>query len=441
MTGTEMPKADAATDDSVDFFEEIPVTAHTTFFLCAAAVSAFLGWAWVGTLDIVSMAQGEVVPSTQIKTIQHLEGGIVGAIRVGEGSQVTEGQELIVLEPTASRADVGELRVRLTALGADIARLEALAKGLERPVFPDELADGHPAIVKQSLKRFDTKRRRFHNELERQKETVSQRKHEVREITARIHNARQNLKLLNEQVGISETLLKENLTNRFKHLELLRDARHLKGQIEADSEGVLRADAAWKAAKAELENITDRFDEENENDLDAVSLEFRELTERMKKFQDSLKRTIVRSPVDGTIKTLHVFTVGGVVRPGDPIVEIVPKGDRLIVEAKLQTSDIGYVAEGQPAVVKLASADAMRFGGLDGTVINVSPDTLMTPEGSPFYKVQIATEANHFKRGALRLDLLPGMQVVTSIKTGKRTVMEYVLTPLRYAMSGAIQER
>ena len=187
--------------------------------------------------------------------------------------------------------------------------------------------------------------------------------------------------------------------------------------------------------------IKNAFDEENQTALDETRLNRAELAARVKKFEASLKRTNVHSPMAGVIKTLHVFTVGGVLRPGDPIADIVPAGDRLIIEAKLPTQDIGYVAPGQLAVIKLASADAMRFGGLDGNVVNVSPDTLLSPEGQPFYKVRIETEKSYFESGKLQYKLFPGMQVMASIHTGQRTVLQYVIDPIRYSMGSAIQER
>jgi adhesin transport system membrane fusion protein len=141
------------------------------------------------------------------------------------------------------------------------------------------------------------------------------------------------------------------------------------------------------------------------------------------------------------IKTLHVVTVGGVIRPGDPIADVVPAGDRLIIEAKLPTGDIGYVAMGQMAVVKLASADAMRFGGLNGTVVSISPDTLMTPDGMPFYKVRIVTDKGYFERGDTKYNLFPGMQTAVSIITGDRTVLEYILGPILSSLSDANKER
>ncbi|MDD9877897.1 MAG: HlyD family type I secretion periplasmic adaptor subunit [Magnetovibrio sp.] len=419
----------------------IPFSAHMTFVLCGLMVVAFAVWSSVSTLDIVSMATGEVIPSTQVKTVQHLEGGIIRKVLVREGEQIKRGQSLLTLEPTASQADVDELRVRLRSLSADLARLEALTKGLAAPIFPEKLVAGDPVLVRQSITRFDVRRRRHQGEVRRQEAAVAQRQQEIAEITTRISSSRQSLKLVNEQIKISEELMKDNLTNRFQHLDLLKESRRLSGGVATDQAALARARSALAEARAELENIRNAFDEDNQTALDEARLNYAELNQRVRKFEDSLKRTTVRSPVDGVVKTLHVFTVGGVVRPGDPIAEIVPAGDRLIVEAKLPTQDIGYVAAGQLAVVKLASADAMRFGGLNGTVINVSPDTLISPEGDPFYKVRIETEKGYFARGDIKYNLFPGMQVMASIHTGERTVLQYLIDPIRYSMGNAAQER
>ena len=421
--------------------ERVPLISHMTFVLCGVMVVAFSIWASVSTLDIVSMATGEVIPSTQVKTVQHLEGGIIRKVEVREGAPVKKGQALMTLEPTSSQADVSELRVRLRSLRADLARLEGLTENVEMPVFPPDLVASHPILVKQAKTRFKVRRRRHLGEVRRQEQAIIQRQQEIIEIDTRVRSSRQSLKLVREQIGISNELLKDNLTNRFKHLDLLKEARRLSGGIETDLAGYARAKSALAEARAELDNIRNAFDEENQTALDEARLNYGELEQRVRKFEDSLKRTTVRSPVDGVIKTLHVFTVGGVIRPGDPIAEIVPAGDRLIIEAKLPTQDIGYVAPGQVAVVKLASADAMRFGGLNGTVVLVSPDTLVSPEGEPFYRVRIVTEKSYFQRGKVKYNLFPGMQVMASIHTGQRTVLQYVIDPIRYSMGSAIQER
>ncbi len=421
--------------------EKISLATHSTFWVAALSVIIFTVWSAVSTLDIVSVAVGEVIPSSQVKTVQHLEGGIVREILVREGSEVKADQTLLVLEPTVSGADVAELRVRLTSLDTDIAQFEALAAGKDAPEFPEDIKSAYPELVKQAQKRFETRLTRHQNNLKEQEQTILQRRQEINEITQRIVGSQKSLSLVSEQVAMSEELLAKNLVNRFRHLDLLKEQRTLQSTVETDQAALLRAKSALSEQQAKLASIQSTFADEVQKSLEAARLQSRELSQRIKKFEDSLDRTVVRSPVDGVVKTLHVVTVGGVVRPGDPVVDVVPVGDKLIVEGKLPTQDIGYVSPGQPATVKLASSDAIRFGKLDGHVVEVSPDTLISPEGVPFYRVRIEIDQSYFQNGDLRYELFPGMQVVASIQTGERTVLEYILDPIRNRLSNAFQER
>ncbi len=347
----------------------------------------------------------------------------------------------MVLESTASGADVGELTLRMTALRADIARLEAEVDGVEKPEFDADLTADHPDLVRQAVDLFEARRNRLQSRIDGETETVNQRQQDIREITARIRNQKANLKLLQEQIGISEELLKDDLTNRYNHLELLKDASRLKGGIEEDTVALQRSKAAVQEAKAELDGVRTAFLEEARQDLDEKRRRFEELEQRFQKYEDSLQRTTLRSPVDGVVKTLYVVTRGGVVSPGGTVVEIVPGEDRLVIEARLPIADIGYVKPGQIARVKLASPDAVRFGAMDGTVTLVSPDTLVSNQGVAFYKVRLETEKNFFERGDMRYQLYPGMQVMTSILTGQRSVLEYLLAPFLYSMDSALGER
>ncbi len=421
--------------------EKISLLTHSTFWVAALAVVIFTVWASISTLDIVSVAVGEVIPSSQVKTVQHLEGGIVREIMVREGSKVKADQPLIELEPTVSGADVAELRVRLTSLETDIAQFEALSEGKDAPTFSEDIKAEYPKLVEQAKKRFETRLARHNGNLKSQEQTVLQRRQEINEIKQRIIGSKKSLALVSEQVGMSQELLAKNLVNRFRHLDLLKEERTLQSIVEADQAALLRAESALSEQQAKLASIQSTFEDEVQKSLETARLQSRELSERITKFEDSLNRTIVRSPVDGVVKTMHVVTVGGVLRPGDPVVDVVPVGDKLVVEGKLPTQDIGYVANGQAAVVKLASSDAIRFGKLDGHVIEVSPDTLMSPEGVPFYRVRIEIEKSYFENGELRYELFPGMQVIASIQTGERTVLEYILDPLRHRLSNAFQER
>lgn len=415
--------------------------AHLFLATCVAACVSFLVWAAFGKLGVVSLANGEVIPSSQVKTVQHLEGGIVREIRVREGDTVKASQSLIVLESTASGADVIELKARLTGLQVQIARLRAEAEGAESPTFLPDVVARNPKLVREAQNLFDSRRARLKNEVASRTELITQRGQDIREISSRIKNLRTSLKLLNEQITISEELLKDDLTNRYNHLNLLKERSGIVGQIDSDRVALERADSIRKQALNERQRVRNVYDQEVRTELDRAQRDVSEFTPRLAKFEDSLKRTVLRSPVDGVVKTLHVVTIGGVLRAGDPVVDIVPGEDRLVIEAKLATQDIGFVQAGQKALIKLASSDAMRFDNLEGTVLNVSPDTLVSEDGVPFYKVRIETERDHFRRGPQKYNLFPGMQVSTSIHTGERTVLEYILDPFLDSMGSAMRER
>jgi adhesin transport system membrane fusion protein len=414
---------------------------HIVYFLCAGATLSFLIWAAVSTLDIVSVAQGEVIPSTSVKRVQHLEGGIVSQILVREGTRVAIDQPLIVLAPTSSLADVSELKIRLTSLRVDVSRYEALLAGAPEPTFEADIVAEFPVLVRQAQQAFEIAKQRHMDEIDRAGQAAIQKTRSIEEIKIRIRNRQRSLVLLREQLSISEGLLKDNLTNRYKHLDLLKDVNTLEGGIEEDKITLTVAEAALAEATAAQKSIRSTFDNDNRKALDDARLTLQELGQRMGKFKDSFERTTIRSPIEGVIKTVYINTVGGVVKPGEPVVDIVPEGDRLIVEAKLLTHDIGYVAEGQPAVVRLASADGNRFGGLEGKVVSVAPDALLTPDGMPFYKVRIETDSSYFQNKHLRYNLFPGVRVVANIHTGERTVMEYLLDPYLTRLTDAMRER
>ncbi len=422
--------------------EEDPGRAtHMFLGLCVAFCVGFIIWAVFGVLDIVSVAMGEVIPSSQVKTVQHLEGGIVRKIMVREGDNVKKGQPLVTLETTTSGADLGELTVRATSLKIEVARLKAEIGGLNKPAFPEELEKAYPELIKQAINLFAARQTRRRSQFMAKEQAVIQRREQVREISGRLTNTKISLKLQEEQIAISKLLLKDKLTSRYVHLDFLKEASRLKGLIDADEAGLKRAGAALNEAKASLQNTKSALEEENRKKLEESSITLDELTQRMQKFEDNLKRTVLRSPVDGVVKTLYTSTVGGVVGAGSPVVDIVPGGDRLVIEARLPTQDIGYIKAGQPVMVKLTSSAGRRFGGIDGVVVNVSPDTLTTKEGKPYYKVRIETKKSKFQRGKLEYRLFPGMQVVTSIRTGTRTVMQYLFGSYLNSASDAMRER
>jgi len=421
---------------------ELNIGKETHLFLLTliGALVAFVIWSMVGRLDVVSFAVGNVVPSSQVKTVQHLEGGIVADIMVREGDRVKLGEPLLALESTASGADVQELNVRIISLIADVARLEAEVGGTEI-AFPDGFTQDHPVLAQQTTAMFDNRRTQFINDMATQDALMTQRLRESDEIRARLANTRQKLKLLKEQVAISEELLKDDLTNRMLHLNLLKEVANLDGMISEDKAALNRLASAYEQERLNKDSIEGRFRIEARTDLDEKRRSLDEFKNRVRKFEDSFKRSVLISPVEGVVMNLHVVTRGGVIQPGGAVVDIVPVGDAMVVEAKLAPQDVGYVHVGQIARVRLASGDGARFDPLEGTVSHVSPDTVETQDGTTFYKVRIKTQNDYFESDGQRYQLVPGVQVMCSIVTGTRSVMEYIASPFLGSFKTALQER
>tara|TARA_E500000331_G_scaffold354496_1_gene407624 strand:+ start:2676 stop:3950 length:1275 start_codon:yes stop_codon:yes gene_type:complete len=414
---------------------------HIFFSSCAVFCLAFGFWASVSTLDIISTAQGEVVPSTRIKSIQHLEGGIIRRIAVNEGQRVQKNDVLVELDPTASTADLGELQVRLNSLKFEISRLTAELNDQKTPKINNNLQVNFPQLAMRSLEQFNTRMKAQKSRLQKQRHLIVQRASIINEIRSKIKSGQKLLKLKTEQINISDRLVKDDLSNRFTHLNLLISASEVEGRIVENKANLVTANAAWKEAQFELKLIENEFKEEVNKELEEANTNLDELNQRLNKFDDSLERTTLRSPVTGIIKTVYFSTAGGVIKPGETIIDIVPGQDSLVIEAKLPTQDIGYVQAGQEAFIQLASADAMKFDKLPGKVKHVSPDTIISNDGLPFYTVKIETKNDHFERASNKYYLYPGMQVTASIKIGDRTVMDYILDPLQAAMDEAMTER
>ncbi len=414
---------------------------HLFMVMCSSLLVLFIIWAYFGKLDIVSVADGKVIPSSKVKSIQHLEGGIIKGIHVKEGERVKKGQPLVYLEEISSGASVEELKVRINSLSVDIARLEQEEKCADTVSFPDELNKNHPELVKQAEKIFHTRLLRYQSEIGSQNEKINQRIQDIKQIETRLKNNKQGLKLLEEQIDISKELLKDQLATQYNHLNLLRELTKLKSKIEEDSHALDRAKSSQNEASEKLKGIKHSFKEIAEKELKKARQELDEFTQRLVKFKDSFKRSVIRSPIDGFVKSLYFVTVGGVIKPGMTIVDIVPASDRLIIEAHLPIGDIGYVQAGQEALIRLASPDARRFGEIKGTVINVSPDAFNTRQGRTYYSVLIETRKDHFKRKNLTYKLYPGILVMASIHTGQRTILEYLLDPFLNTLGNSLKER
>ncbi|MCG5240585.1 HlyD family type I secretion periplasmic adaptor subunit [Azospirillum doebereinerae] len=411
------------------------------FAVSFAALAVAVGWAAFAELNVTSSAPGDVVPLAYNQSVQHFEGGIVRDILIQEGDSVQAGQVLVELDQTKTRADLEELRLRLGSLSADIARLEAEVARRDSITFPEALLREKPELVAQTRDLFRARRERLASDMDIQRQDALQREQQVVAVKARIAGSQVAQNLIREQLDISETLLKREITNRMKHLEILRDDARVTGSIAEDRATLAQAEAALAEARSKQVWIGRKYEEESRSALDEARRNHAELSQRLTRYQDSLDRSTMRAPLDGIVKTLAVSTKGAVVKAGETVVELVPRDGKLVVDARLPVQDIGYVRADQPVVVTLAGSDASRFGHIEGRVRTISPDTLLDANKQSYYKVRVELPVTSFAYGGKTYELFPGVRVTCSILTGRRTILDYVFSPVLNGLQHAMQER
>ena len=404
-----------STYDNTPLSEKFKKTNNLLLLTFSSFASVVILWTILFEIDIISNAEGQIIPVGEVKTIQHLEGGIIEEILVKESEVIEKNQPLVILAATASEVEVEELQVRIDSQKIKSIRLESEIDNFEIPIFPVEFSEMRKEIVNKSMELFISRKNKHLGEL--------------KEVDAVIEQSQISVDILLRQIEMSSNLLEEGIITEFAHLDRLKELNNAKGTLEELIE--------------KKENIKNTFIEDARNELQLAQRELSQSFETMKALRDNLERTIITAPVDGVVKNLFIVTVGGVIKPGGMILDIVPTKDNLIVEARLPNSDIGFVKPGQSAVVKLSSADSVNFGQIDAIVTQISPDTEEDQNDNKivFYKILLETEKSYFQSKDKIYKLVPGVEVVASIHIGQRTVANYLFAPFVGSMGQSFQER
>ncbi len=423
-----------------DIAERTPTSFRRTAWLIMALLVGATTWAYWAELEEVAIAHGVVVPQGQVKVIQHLEGGIITKIHITEGAVVAVSDPLVQLDLTASGSDREELAVRLDALLLTRARLTADADG-KKPVFPAAAATRRPELVDAERATYQARQDELASGIEVLREQARQRQHLVAELKAKLASAARALELLRAEFAVSSDLLKDGLTPRIEHLKLQRQVEVLRGEREVTESSIPRANAALAEVRQRIKEQFIKFRRVALEELGKLELRIAQTREALTRATDELARTEIRSPIDGVVKSLRYHTIGGVVRPGDIIMEIVPTHDDLVIEAKLNPTDVGYVRVGQPTVVKISTYDFVRYGGLEGEVIDLSPDAHTDQGGETYFRVVVHTDKTYLGDGPGDYPIAPGMQAQVDIHTGRKSVINYILNPILRLKSDAFRER
>jgi adhesin transport system membrane fusion protein len=438
---TQLEKLEAKAHTYFTVDDELPLSKHVLLvFVFLFFCVAFL-WAAFSPLDEMTKGEGRVIPSSEVQIIQNLEGGIVDAFLVKEGATVKAGQVIMRLRDIGAIADLGTNEAKYLGLLATVTRLQAEAEGKSTVEFPPEIMEKSPQSVSEELNAFRANQDKIRSQTNVYEQQLVQREQEVRELNAKAGDLRTVINLSRKEKAMIEPLVERGSAPQIELIQLERGIKERETELNGVTASLPRANSAISEAKARIDEVKTSFKAQAQADLVTKQTEMSAIKAGITALEDRKTRTEITSPVNGTVKDLKVNTVGGVVRPGDPIVEIVPMDDQLLVEAKVRPSDIAFIYPKQEAMVKITAYDFSIYGGLKGEVTDISADTIQNEKGEHFYRVKVRTYENSLKRKGEVLPIIPGMVAQVDILTGKKTVLEYLCKPFVKTLKGAMTER
>ena len=408
------------------------------FFVCVM-VCLFIVWAAITEITEVVVSSGEVSPIGSVKRIQHLEGGIVKEIFVGEGDLVKQGQVMIKLDDAGIVPERDQLVTRLSNLELRAQQLAAVISGEEFDL--SKVAPRYRTLAKTQVEVLAAKREALEAQAEVLRDQLSQRRNELELLRDQVAGNKRQIQILKQQVGMRKTLEEKGLISK---VILLNDQRELARAEGALAELVGKQKTAQNAideAESRLEEMESRSRMDAREQYAQVLGEVAELKETIELKSDQIQRLDIRSPVTGIAQELQTETVGGVIAPGSTVLEVIPNDAALFVEARISTQDIGFIYVGQEATVKVTAFDYTRYGGIDGIIQGFSATTVQDEEGNTFYRARIKLAKNYVGDDPERNRVLPGMEVIADIKTGKKTLLEFLLKPVVKALSESFRER
>lgn len=421
------------------------------FIFCVA-------WAAWAKIDRVTTGQGKIVPSSQLQVVQNLEGGLIKQILIREGQQVIKGQQLLLLDDTRFRSDYREREQQVANLTAHVLQLSASLASVivdeafseddwqtgvrieyNKLAFPLSLVEAQPDLIQRQRAQYRQELDNLRNQLSVISQQVKQKQQDLIEVQARVRNLRQSYSYANKELEITQPLADEGIVPRIELLKLQRQVNDTRRELTSSELKIPVLKSSIRESMLSRIDSALTFRSRQQEELNRAQDQLSAMTESTVGLEDRVNRTVVVSPVTGTIKTLNVNTVGGVIQPGMDIVEIVPSEDTLLVEAQIAPKDIAFLRPQLPAIVKFSAYDFTKYGGLEGTLEHISADTTQDEEGNSFYLVRVRTTQTSFGQDDT-LPIIPGMTVSVDIITGKRTVLDYLLKPVLGAKNNALRE-
>ena len=410
----------------------------TIFFIFLLLVTYFF-YASKTSIEISTKVEGEIIPFGNIRKIQNLEGGIIKNIHVKEGMKVKEGDVLLDLEMIISESEVGEINSRLAFLEIEIMFLNSILN--KKKSFENiKINEKYPNIFEASRIQYNSLQSKISTKLKIEKRKIDNIKRTKNILKNKLKSKKKSIEIVNNQIRISEELLKENITSKIKHLDLIKERQYIYTDIDDIEKEIDLINSQRKNIKLQIEIIDKEFLATMSEKYQAYIEERSKYNNRLKRYQDKLLRKVIKSPISGIIQEVYFFTQGGVVKPGEEIMSIVPQDEQLIVEAKLPVVDIGYVSLLQDVTIRLQGNEGFAYAPINGNISFISPDTKLDDEGKPFYVIRIKTDSKNFYNKNSNYLLYPGLIVDCNIIIGKRTLLENIFIPFKRFKNSSFTE-
>ncbi len=425
---------------SAAILSDSPARTNVLLYAVALVIVSLIAWANYAEIDERTQGSGRMIPSQQIQVVQNLEGGIIREIRVHEGDSVKKGQTLVIIDNTGAGSSFAESKSVINELRARVVRLQAEAGIKSFNAGSAGAADIKELLVKEK-RLYDTNIIRKKSEIGILEQRLEQRRIELAGTRLEIKSLESSRKMMAREIELTEPMFEKRLVSELEFIQLKQKVLDKKHEHESAIKNAESLVSKIKEAENQIQEIESRHRGEAQEELNKALAEIERMRENQVAIEDRVTRTNVRSPVDGTVKQLLINTVGGVVRPGMDIIEIVPYEKRLLVEAKIRPSDIAFLYPGLKAIVKLTAYDFAIYGGLDGAVVHISADTITDERQEEFYLVRIMTDKNYLGTETNKKHIIVGMTAQVDIITGKKTIMQYLMKPILRAKNNALRER
>jgi adhesin transport system membrane fusion protein len=399
------------------------------------SVFAFILWAYLAEIDEITRGNGDVVPYGQNQVIQNLEGGIVEAILINEGQTVQAGEVILKINNSKSFSTSQSNEMKFRELEAKRVRLFAEANHLE---FHSTKITLQTELAKQL---YDSNKLEYNAKDNSIFKQVQQRQQEYKEAKARVRSLEKSLEFVIEEIAMTAPMVRQGVKSKVDFLKLKREANGIENDIQSAELSLPRLKFAIEEYKQKRIEAKQLFMNNAKKELNEITAEISRLKTQQIALNDQVDRTMVKSPVAGIVQKLFINTVGGVIKPGDDLVEIVPTDARLSLDIKIKPSDIAFIRPGADVKVKISAYDYAIHGGLVGKVVKISPDTITDKKDNTFYMINVETEKNYLGTKEQPLNITPGMMASVDIITGKKTVLQYILKPILKSKQYVFSER